>query len=69
MHTREQARAAFDGIQWIADMRKTKADTEERALQEKLARVFGSLKEMILIDGDSEEWINGRGGHGALGRQ
>jgi len=31
-HTREQSRAAFEGIQWIADRRKTKAETEERAL-------------------------------------
>ncbi len=56
VHTREQAGATFDIIQWIADMRKTKAETEERALQEKLTRVFRELKEMILLDGDSEEW-------------
>ncbi len=37
-------------------MRKTKADTEERALQEKLTRVFKGLKEIVLIDGDAEEW-------------
>jgi len=46
----------FQGIQWIADRRKTKADTEERKLQEKLTRVFKGLKEMILTDGDAEEW-------------
>jgi hypothetical protein len=28
----------------------------ERALHEKLTRVFRGLKEMILIDGDAEEW-------------
>ena len=56
VHTREQAKAAFNSIQWLADRRKTKADTEERALQEKLARIFRSLKEMILLDGDAEEW-------------
>jgi hypothetical protein len=37
-------------------MRKTKANTEERAVYEKLTRVFRGLKEMILTDGDSEEW-------------
>jgi len=56
VHTREQSRAAFDSIQWIADRRKTKADTEERALQEKLTRIFRGLKEMILKDGDAEDW-------------
>ena len=45
VHTREQARAAFDNIQGSADRRKTKADTEERALQDKLTRVFRGLKE------------------------
>jgi hypothetical protein len=54
-HTREQTRAAFEGIQWIADRRKTKADSEERALQEKLTRILRGLKEMILVDGDTEE--------------
>ena len=33
VYTREQARAAFDSIQWIAGTRKTKADSEERSLQ------------------------------------
>jgi hypothetical protein len=33
-HTREQTRAAFEGIQWIEDMRKTKAESEERSLHE-----------------------------------
>ncbi len=56
MHTREQARATFDSMQWIADRRKTKAGTEEIPLQEKLTRVFKGLKEKILIDGDPEEW-------------
>ena len=56
VHTREHSRATFDNIQWIADKRKTKADTEERALQEKLTMVFRDLKEMILKDGDAEEW-------------
>ncbi len=56
VRTREQARSAFEGIQWLADRRKTKADTEERALQEKLTGIFRSLKEMILVDGDEEEW-------------
>ena len=55
-HTREQTRAAFEGIQWIADRKKTKAETEERSLQEKLTRIFRGLKEMILVDGDAEEW-------------
>ena len=32
VHTREQSTAAIDNIQWIADKRKTKADTEKRAL-------------------------------------
>ena len=56
VHTREQARAAFDSIQWMADRRKTRAYSEERTLQEKLTRVFRGLKEMILVDGDAEEW-------------
>jgi hypothetical protein len=56
VHTREQSRATFDSIQWIADRRKTTADTEERALQEKLTRVFNGQKEMILKDGNEEEW-------------
>ncbi len=51
-----QARKAFEGIQWIADMRKTHADTEERTMQEKVTRAFICLKEMILINGDTEEW-------------
>ncbi len=55
-HTREQTRAAFEGIQWIAHRKKTKAETEERALQEKLTRMLRGLKEMILVDGDAEEW-------------
>jgi hypothetical protein len=55
-HTRDQTRAAFEGIQWIADRRKTKADSEERSLQEKLTRILRGLKEMILLDGDAEEW-------------
>jgi hypothetical protein len=55
VHTREHARATLDNIQWIADKRKTKADSEERTLQEKLTRVFRGLKEMILMDGDAEE--------------
>ena len=54
--TREHSRAAFDNIQWIADRRKTKADTKERALQEELTKVFRGLKEMVLKDGDAEEW-------------
>ena len=33
-HTREQSRAAFESIQWIADKRKTKAESEERSLHE-----------------------------------
>jgi hypothetical protein len=37
-------------------MRKTKADTEDRALHEKLTRVFKGLKKMILMNGDAEEW-------------
>ena len=40
----------------MADRRKTKADTEERALHEKGTRVVRCLKEMILKDGDAEEW-------------
>ena len=55
IHIREQSRAAFEGIQWIADRRKTKADSEERALHEKLTRIFRGLKEMILKDGDAED--------------
>ena len=56
VHTREQTKAAFDNIQWIANRRKTKADTEWRALQEKMTMVFRGLKEMILKDGHAEEW-------------
>ncbi len=55
VHTRDHARAAFGSIQWIADIRKTKADTEERALQENITRVFRGLKVMIQVDGDAEE--------------
>ena len=54
-HTREQTRASFEDIHWIADRRKTKAETEERSLQEKLTRILRGLKEMILVDGDAEE--------------
>ncbi len=54
VHTREQASKAFEGIQWIADKRKTKA--EERTLKEKVTRVFRCIKEMILTYGDAEEW-------------
>jgi len=43
VHTSEQWKVAFASLQWIADRRKTKADTEERALQEKLTRVFRGL--------------------------
>jgi hypothetical protein len=56
VHTREPSRATFNKIQWIADRRKMKADTEERALQEKPIKVFRGMKEMILRDGDVEEW-------------
>ena len=42
VHTREHARAAFDSIQWIADRRKTKADTEERALQKSSCGFLGA---------------------------
>jgi len=55
-HTREQTRAAFEGIQWITDRRKTKPETEERALQKKLTRILRVLEELILVDGDAEEW-------------
>jgi hypothetical protein len=55
-HTRDQTRAAFEGIQWIAERRKTKADTKKRSLQEKLTRILKGLKERILVDGDAEEW-------------
>ena len=47
---------SFEGIQWIANSRKTKGASEERALHEKLTRILRDLKEMILKDGDAEEW-------------
>ncbi len=42
--TKEQPRAAFNALQWMADIWKTNADTEERGLQEKVTRIFRGLR-------------------------
>ncbi len=52
----DQTKLAFIKIQWLMDRRKTKAETEERSVQDCAIRVFKDLQHMANKAGPEEVW-------------
>jgi hypothetical protein len=77
VHTWDQTKLFLIQHQWIEDRRKTKAETEERSVQECVIKVFKGMNCMTSKTGTKEEWRNfsesdggpaenpGGGGHGS----
>ncbi len=58
VHTWDRTKLFFIRHQWIEDKRKTKAETEERSIQECAIRVFKGLNFMTSRTRTEEDWRN-----------
>ncbi len=55
-HSSELLEHAFANLQWIADKRKTKVDTEERSVHDYTVRVLKGIMCMVYKNGTEEWW-------------